>query len=285
MAIGTTALALGASAVGGIAQASAASKAAKEQGKAADQQIALQREIYEDQTERFSPFLGAGTNALRAYAFEMGLGDRPMVGGTLPEITEISGQQTQTPHGYDEMGQQVYRTTTGATRYGVGGQTFDTRAAAEAWANDNRTGATPYAGFQASPGYNFAVQQGQQGVEASAAARGGLRSGRTMQDLTRYRLGMANQEYGNWLSRLAGMTDMGMGAAGMQASAGNAFASGASTALANKGDAQAAGAIGVGNAINSGIGNALGSWSYMQNLNRSAPAQGNSPWWLGGAAR
>jgi hypothetical protein len=232
--------------VGGLFQKSAADKATSAQTKAANQQIALQREIYDDQTRRFSPFLGSGTNALAAYNFEMGLGDRPMVGGVAPTI-----------EAYDLGGKR-------GTGYRVGGQEFATRAEAEAYANANRTGGTPYAGFTATPGYGFRFQQGIDAIDASAAARGGLMSGRTLQDLTAFGQGIASDEYGNYMNRLGGLSDMGMGAAGMQATAGNNFAAGAGNALANRGNAQAAGAIAGGNAM-AGMFNNLGAaFGYMK---------------------
>lgn len=62
---------------GGAMQSRAASKASSAQERAAAQQVALQREIYEDQKERFQPFYEAGTNALNPYLYEIGLADRP----------------------------------------------------------------------------------------------------------------------------------------------------------------------------------------------------------------
>ena len=124
-----------------------------------------------------------------------------------------------------------------------------------------------YTGFQATPGYQFQMDQGTQAVNAMAGARGGLNSGRTLQDLSRFGQGLANQEFGGYMNRLAGLTDMGMGAAGMQANASQNAAAGMSNALAARGNAQAAGAIGMGNAISGGINNALGGWAYMRHLN------------------
>jgi hypothetical protein len=120
-----------------------------------------------------------------------------------------------------------------------------------------------YGGFQTTPGYDFRKQQGIDAIDASAAARGGLMSGRTLQDLTTFGDGLASQEYGNFMQRLAGMTDMGMGAAGMQATAGNNAAAGVGNALANIGNAQAAGAIGQGNALAGMMNNVSGAFGYM----------------------
>ena len=120
-----------------------------------------------------------------------------------------------------------------------------------------------YGGFTATPGYDFRVQQGQDSVNALAGARGGLMSGRTMQDLTRFGQGIAADEYGSYMGRLAGLTDMGQASAGNQAAAGNAYANGMSNALSNKGNAQAAGYAGMANAIQGGIGNMMGIYQYQ----------------------
>ncbi len=127
-----------------------------------------------------------------------------------------------------------------------------------------------YDGFQASPGYDFAVRQGQDAIQGSAAASGNLFSGATGKALTDYRMGMANQEYGNWLNRLGGMTGGGLSAASLGANAGQSYATGAGQAYGNIGNAQAAGAVGMGNAINAGIGNALGAWQFDKMLGYQA---------------
>lgn len=286
---------------GGLLQSSAASKAASAQERAADRQYALQERVYEDTTERYAPYLGAGNTALDAYMYELGLGGRPTMGGTAPQITTIPGTAgamgrdtsglpftapdgTQFGLNAERMGGQ--RATDGGglnfgtqtqgqgtpTRYQVGGQTFNTMEEAQAWARANPTGGSEYQGFQATPGYQFQLDQGLAATNALAGARGGLNSGRTLQALQDYGSGLANQEYGGYMNRLAGLTDMGMGAAGNQAAAGNAFATGAGNALGAAGNAQAAGAIGVGNAWSGALQNGISSWQYQNALNQGRTA-------------
>ena len=217
MAIGTTMAAViggGAALASGAMQSSAARSASRSQRDAAAQQVALQREIYEDQTQRFKPFLEGGNNALAAYMSEMGLGERP----------------------------------------------------------------EGFAGLSMSPGARFAMEQGRDTMEAGAAAGGGLRSGATMGGLERMRFGMAAQDRDNQMNRLGGLVDMGQGSAGMQAQAGNAFAGMASNALANQGNAAAAGAIGSGNAWGNAFGNLAGVAGYMANNRNPTAPQGNN-WW------
>jgi hypothetical protein len=70
--------------------------------------------------------------------------------------------------------------------------------------------------FQANPGYQFATQQGIQALDRSAAGAGMFGSGNAAMALNDYGQGMANQQYGNWLSNLNGMNSQGLLAAGGQ---------------------------------------------------------------------
>lgn len=70
--------------------------------------------------------------------------------------------------------------------------------------------------FQAGPGYNFALGQGIQALDRSAAGSGMFGSGNAAMALNDYGQGMANQEYGNWLQRLGGLGAQGLTAAGGQ---------------------------------------------------------------------
>lgn len=59
--------------------------------------------------------------------------------------------------------------------------------------------------FHAGPGYQFAVDQSLDGVARHAASLGGAAGGNTYAALSDRAGQMANQEYGNWQSRLAGL--------------------------------------------------------------------------------
>jgi hypothetical protein len=54
------------------------------------------------------------------------------------------------------------------------------------------------------PGFKFVQEQGQQGVERSAAARGVLNSGGTLQDIAKWNQGLAQTQYGNVYDRALG---------------------------------------------------------------------------------
>jgi hypothetical protein len=286
-------------AIGGIASglmgARSASKAADAQTAAAQQQIDLQREIYQKTSRKFQPYYQAGNTALDAYMYEMGLGAAPSVGGRPLQITKImpgggnggewggnmSDRQKSMMQGYwERAGVDFSGGGDGGASFKVGGKTFDTMAEARKYATANAKGASEYQGFTATPGYQFRVDEGNNAINAMAGAQGGLVSGATMQALQARGQNLASEEYGNYMNRLSGLTNMGMSAAGNQASAGANYASGASNALANMGNAQAAGYIGQGNALAGGINTGLNIYGYMQGL--GAGGSGTSPGWFGG---
>ncbi|MDQ7262705.1 hypothetical protein NM680_12975 [Paracoccus sp. PS-1] len=267
--------------------ASSASKAAKAQSKAADQQIALQERMYQQTRQDLGGYRGAGDIALQALMYEMGLGAAPTVGGTAPQIETITTPGSTTtqssslgsgPIGLHNgrLGEDMSRTVTtpGSTQYRVGGQTFNTLEEAQAWARANPTGGTAYGGFTATPGYEFRLQSGNDSINALAGARGGLHSGATLKALADYNQGMASEEYGNYLARLSGLTDMGQASAANTAQASNAFAQMGSNSLAQKGNALSAGAIGVNNALQSGLQTGIGLWNYQNNLNNGLKPPG-----------
>lgn len=258
---------IGAAVIGGLAQASAAKSAAKAQTNAANKDIEFQRETRDMAIERLDPFYQSGMNALAAYNYELGLGDKPMVGGTPLEITTISGtpEKRSDVHNRDGLFDVVQKGT--PDTYSVGGQTFDTMEAAQAYANANATGGVEYGGYTKTPGYDFRLNEGIRALDNSAASRGNLLSGATQKAALQYGQNYATNEYGNYMNRLAGLTDGGMAAATGQNAAGQNAAAGISNAYANIGNAQAAGAVGVGNALSGTLNNISGIWGYQKALN------------------
>ena len=269
--------------------AGASRKAAKAQTQAAEQDMAFQRETRDQIVAKLDPYYQGGTQAQAALMYEMGLGPRPMIGAQPLSVEEVrtpmqSGPRQQgnsqanlgmgvfgnafRPSGPSEPAQTSSPQM--STSYRVGGQTFGSRGEAEAYAAANGTQGTPFGGFEASPGYQFAFDQGTDAVNALAGAKGGLNSGRTMQDLNTFGQGIANQEYGNWWNRLSGLAGSGQNAAANQGTAMGNAAQGVSQAYSNIGNAQSAGAVGVSNALNRGVENYLGYQQYQQGLGNQA---------------
>lgn len=141
------------------------------------------------------------------------------------------------------------------------------------------------ADFQKDPGYDFRMQQGQAALERSAAARGGLQTGGTLQALTQYGQDYASNEYQNAynrfnndrtqrFNRLSSIAGVGQTANAQLGQAGQNYANqvgGLATSNANaQGAAGIARANGFSNAL-SGIGN---NWMQMSMMNRMMPQQG-----------
>lgn len=131
-----------------------------------------------------------------------------------------------------------------------------------------------YRGFESTPMYQHVFDQGISAIDNSAASSGNLFSGATMKRAQEYGTGLARQEYGNHLNRLAGVASQGLAAAGGHANAGANFLQAGNNAYANLGNAQAAGAIGQANAWNNGINNALGIWNYQTQQGQPWGARG-----------
>lgn len=58
-----------------------------------------------------------------------------------------------------------------------------------------------YSGFEADPGYQFRLQQGEQAIMRAQAARGGRYGGATLKALQEHGQGLASQEFANFAAR------------------------------------------------------------------------------------
>lgn len=101
----------------------------------------------------------------------------------------------------------------------------------------------------AEPGYQFGLRQGRDALEGSAAAAGGLYSGRALRELTQFgndyattKFGDAWQRaqagFGNRWNRLAGLAGIGQSATQATTQAGQAFADNATNLYGNNANAR-----------------------------------------------
>jgi hypothetical protein len=140
--------------------------------------------------------------------------------------------------------------------------------------------------FTQDPSYQWRLQQGQQALERSAAARGGLLSGRAAKDTTAYAQGAASQEYGNAFNRfqterantlnpLQSLSGMAQTASGAMSNAADNYGSNVGNNITNTanqvgqnmqgaGNARASGYMGQANALSGAVSGGLG---YLQNQN------------------
>lgn len=141
-----------------------------------------------------------------------------------------------------------------AAKYGAGSNLYlDSLGVNGAGGNARATDA-----FQAGPGYRYAVDQSLEGINRSAAARGGAFGGNTLAALSDRAGNMANQEYGNWQSRLAGLIPSEQaaisGMAGAEANKAGIYR-GTGQDIASLGTNTANGIVGLGNATAQGLTN------------------------------
>lgn len=141
--------------------------------------------------------------------------------------------------------------------------------------------AQPYGGFETSPGYQFRVDEATKAIERSAAARGGLRSGATMDALQRRVQGVASDEYENYANRLAALAGIGQNAKSSDAAAGANYAGQNAQTTMAAGNARASAYANTGSAINQGVQNLTSAYLYNQGYGQGGGfgGGGNTPWY------
>lgn len=119
------------------------------------------------------------------------------------------------------------------------------------------------AGFTASPGYQYNLQQQQGAIQNSAAARGGLTGGNTLMALQSNASGLANQDYQQYINNLMSNANMGLSADNSLANLQAQYGQNISNNLLGIGASQSAATVQGNNALNSGISGAIGSLSSI----------------------
>lgn len=165
--------------------------------------------------------------------------------------------------------------------------------------------------FEADPGYQFRVSEGEKGIQRAASSQGGMYSGATLKALARFNGDSASQEYANYdtrqnnafnqfqsnqntqVNRLQSLAGIGQSATNQVQAAGTAANSTIANAAMNNsnnignnqigaGNARASGYVGGANAVTGAIGQGINSYlnnNLIQSLSRgnsSYPAQGGA---------
>ena len=128
-----------------------------------------------------------------------------------------------------------------------------------------------YSAFFKSPGYDFRFDEGVRAMDRSASARGQLMSGGQMRELQRYGQGLASSEFGNYANRLSSLAGIGQSATFNSGQLGGQIAGQVGSSVANigqsilaGGSAAASGIVGSNNALQQGLGGALGQLGNIQ---------------------
>ena len=137
--------------------------------------------------------------------------------------------------------------------------------------------------LQFDPGFAFRMQQGQEALDRSGAARGMTLSGAQVRGLTDYGQGIGSQEYQNAWNRamsdrstrfgqLASMAGLGQAANAQIGQMGMQTAGQMGNNITSAGAAQAAGQVGSANAWTNALNTGLNTWQQYNMMN-----QMNSP--------
>jgi len=129
--------------------------------------------------------------------------------------------------------------------------------------------------FTADPGYAFRLSEGQKALDRSAAARGGLISGSALKAATRYGQDMGSQEYTNAFNRyqteraaqlqpLQSLAGVGQTSANTLTNAAGAMGAAEAANAIGAGNARASSYVGQANAMSGGLNSYL---NYSQNQN------------------
>jgi hypothetical protein len=313
------------------AQAGAATNAAGLQYSLGQQSLAQQQGQFNTTQSNFAPWLAAGRGALSQ--LETGLGITPQgapgapgaPGSPTAGVNGLSGLPAQRTLPYTTLGVPSnlrYANEAGGSIPGTSvtapnqvGNAQGTPAAGSQVGYGsllqgfNQPFVAPTAATQQNdPGYQFRLQQGEQALQNSAAAQGGLLSGNTGQALEQYAQNYASNEYSNvynralteyqqrynifqgnqanTFNRLAALAGAGqtattqLGQLGQQGSANisniNLGTGGqVGQSLQNAGAATASGYAGLANSVTGGIGN-ISQYALLSGLlgqqNPLAPA-------------
>ena len=129
--------------------------------------------------------------------------------------------------------------------------------------------------YQADPGYAFRLSEGHKALDRQAAARGGLISGGALRAAQRYGQEMGSQEFGNAYNRAltgyntdvarenqlynrqAALAGIGQTSTNLVGQAGQNYATNVGNLMTSAGAANAAGQVGMANALTGGLGTYL----------------------------
>jgi hypothetical protein len=304
---------------GAAMSADASGRASRVQSEATERAANLQNEQYLRSIELQEPFRQAGLQGQNRLLTYLGIGGTPQYDDTAynkaladynASLSRLDPSQFTTGGAgggggyYISSGdQEIYQAGTGGT-----GGTFDQAGYDKARAgivapdreqfkltggdvNDPNFGKYATAEYTPEmfakgidPGYQFRLKEGMQGLERSAAARGGLLSGGTLKGIQRYGQDMASQEYQNAFNRYQAertgtlnpyqsLAGVGQSTANTLGTMGMNYANQVGELYQGGANARASGYMGQANAISGAIGNISNQYYQNQLMNRVFPQQ------------
>jgi hypothetical protein len=228
--------------------------------------------------------IGAGVGALGTGGAILGAGALGAAGSIASSVIgsnaaeSAANTQAQAAQNAENTQLQMFQTAQNAEApYAtVGNQAVNSLAGLYNFNGTNPGSPSPAAlnAFTNSPDYAFALQQGTQAMQRSAAAGGTLISGGQLKAGQEFGQGLASQQYGNYYNRLLSLSQLGQSAAAGLSNA--AVTSGANIGNTQQalGQSLASGTVGSANAITGGLNGATSSLSSAALLSAIAPKLG-----------
>lgn len=280
-----------AGAIGGAAISSSASKsAASTQADAANNAAQLQEKQWEQTQSNLKPYMNLGS-------------------ASISPLLQAMGYNVTVNNGASGTAGQILGSASGMLGSGIAGQMSGPLSAASqalgaASGTDSssptytfngidssnplqqRFSAPTEADAQATPGYQFTLNQGLKSVQNSAAARGLGTSGAALKGASTYATGLADSTYNdvynralqtfqtnynsaaNNVNRLQGLVSNGQNAAATNGSLGASTANSVGNTLTSAANATASGTVGSANAL-SGALNSVGSNAMLYGLTQN----------------
>lgn len=240
------ALATAATVYGANKAAKASKSAANAQGQSADQAAQVQWDMYQQNRQDTALQRAGGNAAFSEYLANIGI-TPAQTATTLaasdpgqaylmanPDVAaDVYYGKNPLEH-YNQYGKREGRTW-GAVAAPAG-------SGITAAPNTSQTMQDAFAKFRSTPGYQFGLTEGQRALESSAAASGGLFSGKAGKALTAYGQNYADQQgYSPYLDRLAGAAGIAQRATDQVGQYGQNTANQVGRSLLSAGDARASG--------------------------------------------
>lgn len=273
----------GATLVSGYMGAKGQKDAAKAQQQGADQAAQVQWDMYNQSRSDNEPFRQAGLTGLQEYMTLLGLPTSSVSNASTPtqwfgagDAPTVNGQLYASDPAYraawDQVSGNHYKAfgsgfTTGSDRNAIQGDLAmlyaQNRPAQPQGAGTSTTQAQAFDRFRNQPGYQFGLSEGVRALDSSAAASGGLFSGKAGKALTQFGQNYADQQgYTPYMNRLASLAGIGQTATSQNNQLGMQTAGNVGNAYQNAGNARASGIQGSANAWGNTLNGLAGVAGY-----------------------
>lgn len=220
--------------------------------------------------------IGAGIGAIGSIGSALIGGNAAQTAAQEQEQAAQQAEQTQLQM-YNQTRSDLspYRTTGGsalssiADMYGLAGGTG-------ANAGSTGSGVQNFSAFTNSPNYQFALQQGGQAVDESAASKGQTLSGANQMAQLSFGQGLASQQFNQYYANLSGLAGLGESASAQQANANQSTGNSLASLQTSAGTSAASGTVGAANALTGGINSGASSLGLYSLLNNGGGANSAS---------